>query len=84
MVILYRFAQNKFSAMSRINSNLVRYPPFWIRSRIAVPVGAFESKSRLMTASSCSRLSKVEKSRSGKQFDGKTILPCEFSSKGST
>ena len=37
-----------------------------------------------MTASSCSMLSKVEKSRSGKQLAGKTILPCLFSSKDCT
>src|SRR3954451_22892353 len=50
-------------------------------SRMSVPVGALESKSRRTTASSCSRLSKVEKSRSGKQLAGKTMLPCLFSSK---
>src|SRR4029078_4844621 len=53
-----------------------------MRSRMSVPVGALESKSRWMTASSCSRLSKVEKSRSGKQLAGKDELAVLVQFKG--
>jgi len=49
---------------------------------MSVPVGALESKSRWMTASSCSRLSKVEKSRSGKQLAGKDELAVLVQFKG--
>src|SRR5437764_4009242 len=46
------------------------------------PVGAFVSKSRAMTASNCSSVSKTVKSSSGKKFEGKTRRPNRFTTNG--
>lgn len=45
------------------------------RSSRSVPVGALASKSRWITASSCSGLSNTAKSSEGKKFDGNTMQP---------
>ena len=58
------------------------YAPDSTRSRISVPVGALASKSRLTTASSCSRVSRTEKSRSALKLDGKTSRPWPLTTKG--
>src|SRR5215216_5136524 len=53
-----------------------------MRSRMSVPVGAFFSKSRAMTASSASRLGITEKSSSGRKFDGNISRPWRSMTKG--
>ena len=50
--------------------------------RISVPVGALASKSRVITASSCSRVSRTEKSRSALKLDGKTRRSWPLTTKG--
>ena len=59
-----------------------RYSPDSTRSRISVPVGALASKSRFTTASSCSRVSRTEKSRSALKLEGKTSRPWPLTTKG--
>src|SRR5680860_1836714 len=46
------------------------------------PVGAFVSKSRLITLSSWSRLSTTDRSSSGTKLEGKTIRSCRLRRKG--
>src|ERR1039458_7119006 len=49
---------------------------------MSVPVGAFTSKSRLITLSSCSRLCMTDRSSSGTKFDGNTIRPWRLTRNG--
>ena len=44
--------------------------------------GAFFSKSRRMTSTSCCSVSMTEKSSSGMKFDGNTRRPCRFTTNG--
>src|SRR3954466_14654649 len=49
---------------------------------MSVPDGALASKSRRMTAVSCSSVSRTEKSSSGVKFEGKTSRPCALTTNG--
>src|SRR2546427_12979308 len=49
---------------------------------MSVSVGAFSSKSRLITAANWSSVSKTEKSSAGKKLKGKTIRPYRLTTNG--
>src|ERR1035438_1550009 len=51
---------------------------------MSVPVGAFASKSRSITAVNCSSVLRTEKSSSPKKFAGNTRRPCRLTTNGFT
>src|ERR1700712_853959 len=55
-----------------------------MRSKISLPVGAFASKSRLITSVNCSRVRRTEKSSCPRKFAGNTRRPCRFTTNGFT
>src|SRR4051812_23111976 len=69
-------------ARSRSSGAREGYSPASTRSRISVPVGALASKSRCTTASSCSSVSRTEKSSSAVKLEGKTRRPWPLTTKG--
>ncbi len=85
IVIEYRLTQNRFCAEVAQQREAARGRcPASARARMSVPVGAFASKSRPITAVNCSKVSRTEKSSSPRTFAGKTSRPLLLITNGFT
>ena len=84
MVIEYRLTQNRFWPEVAEQLEPPGVAPDSTRDRMSVPVGAFASKSRPITAVNWSSVSSTEKSSSPRKLAGNTRRPCRLTTNGFT